>query len=174
MNQEQILIEGVSNALVQEGVLSREDALALQKAFSETEVERFEEFLLAEDVVEKQDLLNALQHFYQLDAIDVVGMLFDHDMLRKFPLDVMVRVGFIPYQQDGDVLEVIAARPQDSELLDIIGSYVSYDIVFSVGLYRDICDAAKEFYDESVAVVHEDDIEEAAEEEAQEVVQEEE
>jgi hypothetical protein len=114
----------------------------------------------------------ALTKYYQLEAIDVVGMLFDHNLLRKFPLDVMVRVGFIPHQQDGDVLEVIAARPQDSELLDIIGAYVSYDIVFTVGLYRDICDAAKEFYDESVAVVHEDDV--AAEEIAEEEVRQEE
>lgn len=160
MDYEQQLIDRITKVLVQLNHLSTTDATALHEAFRESEVERFEEFLLDEDVVSKEDLLAALEIYYKLPAIDVVGILFEHNLIIKFPKEIMLSHGFIPYQQDGDILQVIAARPQDAELPEIISEYVSYETVFMVGIYRDICDAAKEFHDQALTLVEEDEDEE--------------
>ena len=160
MDYEQHLIDGIIKVLVQLNHLSHEDAQALHDAFRKSEVERFEEFLLDEDIVSKEDLLPCLQVYYKLPAIDVVGVLFEHDLIIKFPKEIMLRNGFIPYQRDGDILQVIAARPQDTDLQEIISEYVSYETVFMVGIYRDICDAAKEFHDQALTAIEEDEEEE--------------
>jgi hypothetical protein len=160
MNYEQQLIDGITKVLVQLNYLSTEDARALHEAFDKSEVERFEEFLLDEDVVNKEDLLKCLQIYYQLPAIDVVGILFEHNLVIKFPTEVMLNAGFIPYQRDGDIVQIISARPQDADLQEIISNYVSYESVFMVGIYRDICDAVKEFHDEALTTIEEDEDEE--------------
>lgn len=174
MDYEQQLIDGITKVLVQLNYLSTEDAHALHEAFKRSEVERFEEFLLDEDVVNKEDLLKCLQIYYKLPAIDVVGILFEHNLIVKFPTEIMLNAGFIPYQRDGDILQVIAARPQDAELPEIISEYVSYESVFMVGIYRDICDAVKEFHDQALTTIEEDEQEEdELREAAEEVVEEE-
>ena len=160
MDYEQQLIDGITKVLVQLNYLSIEDAHALHEAFRKSEVERFEEFLLDEDVVDKANLLKCLQIYYKLPAIDVVGILFEHDLIIKFPKEVMLNFGFIPYQRDGDILQIIAARPQDPNLPEIISGYVSYETVFMVGICRDICDAAKEFHDSALTIIEEDEEEE--------------
>lgn len=157
MNYEQRLIAGITEALVAQGELAANEVVGLEEAFRATNVERFEEFLLDENIVSKQALLQAVQQYYQLTAIDVTGLLLEHSLVTKFPKELMLNYGFVPYQQDGDLLQVIAARPFDEELPDVIGTIVTYDVVFLVGIYRDIADAVKEFYDEAVTIVHEDD-----------------
>lgn len=157
MNRDQYFIDELGNILVTLGALQKQDVKALDSAFRATDRERFEEFLVDEDVVGKDDILKALQVYYQLPAIDVVGILFDHALLINFPKAEMLNFGFIPFIQDGETLQVIASIPTNSDLLEVIGHYVNNDIVFRVGLYRDICDAVKEFYDESVATLPDDD-----------------
>jgi len=169
---EYAMIKGMNEILIARKLIAAIDVQALQEAFNHSEVERYEEFLLDEEVVVKADLLNVLEKYYQMPAVDVVGMLLDHDLVIKFPKDVMLRMGFVPYQQDGDILQVIAARPHDAELLAVIGESVSYDVVFMVGFYRDICDAVKEFYDSSIASFIGDDVEEEEEELDDEVIDE--
>lgn len=174
MDYEQQLIDGITKVLVQLNYLTTEDAHALHEAFNKSDVERFEEFLLDEDVVNKEDLLKCLQIYYKLPAIDVVGILFEHDLIIKFPKEAMLNAGFIPYQRDGDIVQIIAARPQDAELPEVISAFVSYESVFMVGIYRDICDAAKEFHDEALTIVEEDELEEQDIDDALEEVVEEE
>lgn len=173
MDYEQRLIDGITHVLVQLNHLTTEDARALHEAFRASEVERFEEFLLDEDIVSKADLLTCLQIYYKLPAIDVTGILFEHNLVIKFPIEIMLNNGFIPYQREGDILQVIAARPQDIELPETISEYVSYETVFMVGIYRDICDAAKEFHDQAVTSVEDEDHEDELREEAEEVIDEE-
>jgi len=157
MDRELLMIDGLNRVLIAQGSITQNDAVDMHEAFKASEIERYEEFLADEEVVSKADLLKALQTYYELPALDVVGLLLDHDLVTKFPKEIMLENGFVPYQQDGDVLQVIAARPADADLLEVIGEYVSYDVVFLVGLHRDICDAVKEFYDESLTVVHEEE-----------------
>lgn len=151
------LIKGLGEILVATKALTRADLEALTHTFAQREMVRFEEFLLDEGLVSKQALLTALETYYKLPAVDVAGIFFDHHLVTSFPKDVMLRKGFIPYERDGDVLEVIVADPQDEALLSVIGSHVSYDIVIVVGIYREICDAIKEYYDEALTVSNQDD-----------------
>ena len=50
---------------------------------------------------------------------------------------------------DGNILSVVASKPDKPGLESAIREYISYDVVFRVGLRRDICDTVKEFYDKS-------------------------
>ena len=59
------------------------------------------------------------------------------------------RLGVIPYSPDENMLIVIVAQPDDSDLPLELGKFISYDLRFKVGLRRDIGDAISEYYDES-------------------------
>lgn len=152
IDQDALFITEFSTLLEKRGALKKQDAAALQQAFKKSSALSLEEFLLEEDLVSKEELIDALGAYYNLPALDVIGIFFDHHLVRMFPKDVMLRNGFIPYERDGDVLMVIAAKPNHPELAEIIGKFVSYDVTFMVGIFRDICDMVKEFYDESIEV----------------------
>ncbi|MCL5875595.1 MAG: hypothetical protein M1114_03925 [Candidatus Dependentiae bacterium] len=144
------VIDALCDILDRNKALKHYDAQALKKAFRERTDLIFEDFLLEEGIVDKEDLLNALAEYYQVPAIDAMGILFDHHLVTMFPKDVMLRNLFIPYDREEDVLLVIAVHPQDPDLPELIGKFVSYDVTFLVGLARDISDSVKEFYDESL------------------------
>lgn len=150
--QDALFIDGLTAILIEKKALTHKSAADLRKAFAERSALAFEEFLLDEELVTKENLIEALAEYYNLPAMDVMGVFFDHHLVKMFPKDVMLRNGFIPYDRDGDVLIVVAARPNDPQLPEIIGKFVSYDVTFMVGYYRDICDMVKEFYDESIEV----------------------
>jgi hypothetical protein len=148
--QDSTFIDSVCAILVKHDALKNKDASDLKKSFEAHSALYFEDFLLEEELVEKEALLRALSELYGLPALDVVGVFFDHHLVTMFPKDVMLRNGFIPYERDGDVLLVVAARPNSPKLPEIIGKFVSYDVTFLAGIYRDICDMVKEFYDASI------------------------
>jgi hypothetical protein len=160
MDRDQHILDGITKVLVARKALQQHDVQPLHDAFRASAIERFEEFLVEEEVVTKEQLLAALQEYYQLPAIDVVGLLLSHELVIKFPKDLMLNHGFVPYQLDGDILQVIAARPNDADLSEIMVPFIGQDVVFAVGIYSDICDAVKEFYDPSITSLHEVDIDE--------------
>lgn len=149
-NRDQEFIDGFCAILVKNGALKNRDAKDLQTEFERSTAIYFEDFLLEEDLVTKEDMLQALSEYYQMPAIDVIGVFFDHHLVRMFPKDLMIRDGFIPFDREGDILTVIAARPRHPALPQVIGDYVSYDVAFMVGIYFDITDQVEEFYDQSI------------------------
>lgn len=159
-NHDSAFIHALCALLAKNKALKNNDAQALEKAFENSTAIYFEDFLIETDLVSKEDVLNALSEYYQMPAIDVTGIFFDHHLVTMFPKDVMIRNGFIPYERDGsisdpddnsgNILIVVAARPRHPELPEIIGKFVSYDVTFMAGLYRDICDQVDDFYDESI------------------------
>lgn len=132
-------------------VLPEQRAKTLCKLFERAQQETFDNFVVEEGFVEKDDLLKALSRYYNVPSFDVRGHFFEHHLVRMFPKDVMLRRGFIPLMQDGPTMVIVAANPADSELPEIVGEYVSYDITFVVGLQNDIDNAVKEFYDLSIS-----------------------
>lgn len=150
MKKQESFVEALSNILRKQNVLTPDSANAVKKAFKDGSKASFDTFLLGEGLVSRSALLNALSEYYHVPAFDVVGYFFDHDMLRKFPKDFLVRNLIIPLEQDQNMLTVVAGDPNDPELLPKIGKIVSYDIQFLVGLDQDIIDAIEEFYDESL------------------------
>lgn len=141
-------VEGLMKVLVDQKVVNETEAAAIVKSFYDSDAYEFDAFLVEEGLVSVAKMLNALEVYYTVPSFDVVGYFFDANLLHKFPKQLMIQYGFIPAEDDdGNIMVVVAADPANSDLLMEIGKYVSYDIQFKVGLYSDILDAIKEFYD---------------------------
>ncbi|MGE0010575.1 MAG: hypothetical protein AB7F19_01260 [Candidatus Babeliales bacterium] len=153
MKQGETFVEGLTRILMLHNVIKEDEAQALVKGFKESGKANFDQFLLDEGLVSRTDLLNALSTYYNVPSFDVLGHFFDHQALHMFPKDFLHRNVIIPLEHDDNIMLMIAGNPQDPELLPRIGEYVSYDIVFNVGLDQDITDAISEFYDKSPADV---------------------
>lgn len=153
MKRGETFVEGLTRILMLHNVIKEDEAKAMAKAFKDTAQGNFDQFLLDEGLISRTDLLNALSTYYNVPAFDVLGFFFETQMLHMFPKDFLLRNVIIPLEHDDNIMVIIAANPQDPELLPMIGKQVSYDIVFNVGLEHDICDAIKEYYDTSPAEV---------------------
>ena len=140
---------GFLAVLVELKYVTAEDAVKLLEAYHESDVDQFDDFLLSEGIVEQEHLLEALSHYYQVPSLDVVGYFFETHLLHMFPKDMLLRNEIIQMQVDENMMIMVAANPNNSELLFEIGENVSYDIRFYVGIARDICDAVKEYYDKA-------------------------
>lgn len=165
MQYNEAFIDELIKILNRNKALKTHDATTLKRLFGKRSDVAFEEFLIDEDIVEKEDLLTALGEYYNVPSFDVEGAYFEHQLIKMFPKDIMLRYTFIPYEKEGDILMVVAATPDDPELPDIIGRYVSYDVQFMAGYFEDIIDQVEDVYDEPVTDEEEDeDIREEKEE----------
>ena len=144
------IVQALCKIFEKNGVLRHFDAESLEKSFKDRSEITFEDFLLEEGIVTKEELLHALSEFYEKPSLDVEGEFFDHHLVVMFPKDEMLRNLFIPYMRDGDVLQVVANNPNNNTLSEIIGRYVSYDVTYMVGIARDISDMVEEYYDPSI------------------------
>lgn len=142
-------VQDIAALLVKHKVFSQAEANAAIRDFEGKSKEIFDSFLLREGLVERNDLLRILSEYYQVPSFDAVGYLFDSFLLHKFPKDFLLRNAIIPVDVDENMLIVLASKPDDPELEEMIGEYVSYGLEFMVGIKRDICDAVKEFYDKA-------------------------
>ena len=148
--------QSLSEILERHKVVSKDEVLAMQKAFEKSEKEQFDEFLLEEGLVDESNLLRALGEHYQVPSFDVVGYFFDHNLLMKFSKGFLLREAIAPVEVENNILSIVASDPNKEGLESSIREYVSYDIVFMVGFKRDICDAVKEFYDKAPTEVRQD------------------
>lgn len=146
------LVDGLSAILMNHNQISPAEMNDLHSSFNHHDELMFEDFLLDEGLVERDDLLRALSEYHQVPYCDVVGTFFDHHFLTLLPKEVLLEHLMIPYyrEDDTDILWVVAADPSDPHLRVVLGQYVSHDITFMVGLPQDIRDAIREFYDESI------------------------
>ena len=146
----------LTHILLKNKVVSDKEAYNLQKLFQESSKENFDDFLLEQGLASKEDLLKALSQLYKVPAVDVDGYFFQTFLLHKFPKDILHRYAFIPMEADDDIMSVVASEPDDPRLLPLIGNFVSYDIVFRVGIRLDITDAISEYYDNAITEVPQD------------------
>lgn len=158
MKNQDTFTQGLINQLIKQKTIASSEGLLLEKSFKESSKEAFDDFLLEEGLVEKEDLLKALSTYYQVPFFDVKGYFFNHLLLQEFPKDVLLRNALIPVEEiDENMLLMVASEPNDQQLLVEIGNCASYDIQFNVGLRLDICDAVKEFYERSLTDIKNDD-----------------
>ncbi|MCL5436682.1 MAG: hypothetical protein M1549_02290 [Candidatus Dependentiae bacterium] len=163
------VLEGLVRILSAKGIMQSKDAATLQREFENHAAQYVEDFLLEEGLVDKEQLLEALQEFYGVQAVDVLGAIFDHSLLKMFPKDVLLRTCCIPYYRDANILFVIATNPTNDELDAKLREFVSYDIEFFVGLPRHIDMMIKDFYQDSLyRIDYEENIDRAAEDEEEE------
>lgn len=137
---------GLINILVRNEVIKAEEAEGLQKEFGKSDQVQFDDFLLGEGIVPKDDLLTALADYYQVPFLDPRGYFFDHNLLVKFPQDFLVRNGIIPMEVDENIMIMLANDPRKEGLEEAIRNFVSYDIEFWVGMRQPIIDSIREYY----------------------------
>lgn len=144
-------VEALCKIFEKNNVISHQQSVDLQKNFKNRSDVAFEDFLLEEELIEKEDILKALSEYYQVPLMDPIGYFFDHYLVVKFPKDFLLRNVVIPIEViDDAILMVLANNPDDEELLPALGRYISYDIEFRVGLASEIIDSIEEFYDKSL------------------------
>jgi len=163
VHHKETFAQELCDILVKHGVIKEQESDAMHRAFKESEKEQFDDFLLEEGLVEEEPLLKALGEYFQIEAIDVRGIFFDHLLVRNFPKEFLVENRVIPWQLDANMLIVIASNPADPELATKINSYVSPDIQFRVGIGLTIIDAIREYYDASVTEMEDDQYTDEAE-----------
>lgn len=150
--RDELYIKKLTEILIQLKTINVQDGHDLFESFKHSEHEQFDDFLLDQGLVDKYDLLQALSRLYQVPYMDVTGYFFDTMLLHQFPRDFLLHYALIPYEQDENMLLMVAADPSDPELLAKIGEHASYDIIFNVGIYTDIVDAIREYYEDSLTV----------------------
>lgn len=121
-----------------------------QAESSDADFDDFDQYLVDEGLVEKEDVLKALSAYYEVPDVDLEGELIDDELLRNFPKDFLVRNEIIPIMLEEDFLTVAASHPDNENLLSGIGKYVNTDIEFQVALAQDIIDAVEQYYDKSL------------------------
>ena len=143
--------------LVKLKFITAEDAVKLLAAYHESDVDQFDEFLLSEGILDQENLLEALSEYYQVPSFDATGYFFERHLLHMFPKEMLLRNEIIPMQVDENMMIMVAAKPDNPDLLFEIGETVSYDIRFYVGVAQNIRDAVEEYYDKADTEVEEDE-----------------
>lgn len=141
-------VEKLVSILIRQESVNQKEAESMKKDFYNRSKEAFDFFLIDGGLVSKENVLKALSEYYEVPAVDVVGIFFDHDLVRNFPKDVLLEYTFIPREIDQDILIVVANDPADPKVLDKVEEFTSYTAEFQVGLKQDITDSIREFYDE--------------------------
>jgi len=151
-------VEALSRIFEKNKVISHQQSIDLQKSFLSRSDLAFEDFLLEEGLIEKEDILKALSDYYAVPSMDPIGYFFDHYLVVKFPKGFLLRNLIIPIEViDDAILMVLASDPADEDLLPLLGAYVSYDIEFRVGIASEIVETIEEFYDASLTDLELDD-----------------
>lgn len=149
------LAQALADILVKQGAVSQAESASMHKLFVDSAKEAFDDFLLEEGLVTEEPLLKALSEYYQVPYNDVLGQFFNHQLLTLFPKGFLLREAVIPMALEEDILTVVASEPSD-RLRARLDEFIDFAVEFHVGLRRDITDAVKEFYDESLTQVPED------------------
>ncbi len=144
------LLERLVCALEKRDVLEPQDLEVLCQEFEQHEALSVQDFLLETGLVEKEELLGALEEVFGVKAIDVLGTMFDHTLIQSFPKGLLLRNNVIPYLQDGMVITVIAGNPEDEDIEERLREHVSNDIEFFVGIPQHIDIMIKDFYQDEL------------------------
>lgn len=158
MEKKEDFVEAICSILEKNKALSHGDAQALKKSFQGRSQITFDDFLLEEGIVEREDLLNALSTYYEVPWMDPIGYFFDHYLLTKFPKDFLLRNLMLPLEiVDESILVVVANNPLDPNLPIGSEKYLPCELQFMVGIASEIVESIEEFYDKSLTDIPRDD-----------------
>jgi hypothetical protein len=150
-------VEKLTDIFVAQAMASEKEASALRRSFKESGKEQFVDFLIEEGLMQPVRILEALSIYYEVPFVDATDTFFETHLLHMFPKDFLLQHAVIPLEVDQNTMFVIASEPDEDGLESAMREFVSYDIEFYAGIRLDICDAVKEFYDESVTEIGEDE-----------------
>jgi type IV pilus assembly protein PilB len=170
MRNKETFAQELSDILIKQRIVSPEVARQIQESYGRSSIDEFDDFLLEEGLVAKEDVLKALSDYYKVPAIDVSGKFFDRLLLQNFPKEFLVRNVIIPLEEENeDMFMVVAADPARPGLEAAIREFANADVSFLVGIRQDIIDAIREYYDKADTedAHHIEDSYDGAEQEAQ-------
>ncbi len=156
MPRGQTFVEGIVKILVERDIITEKMAQGLTEGFKNSSKAQFDDFLLEEGLVAREDILMALSQYYKVPSFDVTGYFFYHTLLQKFPKNFLVRHAIIPLAVEGDMLMMVASNPNLPGLESLVRKYVSWDINFMVGIKPDIVSQTRDYYDKSIAALPKD------------------
>ena len=168
MESSKEFIAALTKILIQNKAIPEKDADLVIKEFEGYSKGAFDEFLLREGLVSKEDLLVALGQYYHVPAVDVRGYFFDPGLIRAFPEDLLLHYAVVPLEVDQSIMTVVAAQPNISGLAGKLEGYGTYVIEFRVGLYQYIIDIIREYHEEEIPI----DEQHLDEDEARELIEE--
>ncbi|MFI5333530.1 MAG: hypothetical protein ACHQVS_05525, partial [Candidatus Babeliales bacterium] len=150
MRKKETFAQELSDILIKQRVVSAEVARQIQDSYGRSSIDEFDDFLLEEGLVAKEDILKALSDYYKVPAFDVGGKFFDRLLLQNFPKEFLIRNVVIPREEENeDMLMVVAADPQRPGLEAAMREFANTDISFLVGIRQDIIDAVNEYYEKA-------------------------
>ncbi len=151
-------IDVLSQVLIHHNITTLEKTQEWQKTFATSSIDEFDSFLLDRGLVNADDMLAALSAYYHVPSYDVADHFFETHLLHEFPLDFLVRNAIIPLEIENHThLVVVASEPEREGLESEIRNFVDYDVVYFVGIRRDIVDAVREYYDTALTEVEPDE-----------------
>ena len=142
-------LHSICAILAKNKVISKQEAFDLEKAFKESAHDHFDNFLLTENIVSRADLLTALSEYYEVPAFDVVGHIFNHNLVKEFPQEFLFNHAIIPLERDENMLFMVINNPHNEAVLSELAEYVSDEVNFVVGIEQDIMDAIENYYESS-------------------------
>lgn len=154
-------VNGFLDILKKQKSIGDKEFDSLKKDFAGRSQDTLVYFLIDQGMVPKNEVLSALSKYFQVPSFDVSGYMFDHNLVASFDEDLMTSQCFIPLNESDDILVVITDNPDSSGLDELILENTDAEVVFYVGIKRDILDAIQEFYEVAVT---EDEIEDEEEE----------
>lgn len=151
--KEKSFVELLCDILASEKAITIEQRDSLISAFKGKSRLEFENFLLQEGFVARNELLDALAMVYAVPAFDASGYFFEHRLVTTIPKELLVSAGFIPLSVEDDaILLVVASVPNDERISEICALYTPWDVRALVGLNQDIVDAIEEYYDDALTI----------------------
>ncbi len=150
MAKHDTFVDKLSEILLKNKVITAADAKVYRQQFESSDHDSFDDFLISEGLISKENLLTALSAYYQVPSVDVDGYYIDDELIRNFPKDFLIANEVIPLEMEDDFLVVAAADPSDPDLISKFGKLTSEDIQFQVSIAQDIIDAVEEYYDRSL------------------------
>jgi hypothetical protein len=117
-------VEGLTDILVKLDMLPVEERVPTEEAFKHSGLDSFDDFLLEEGLIDREDLLRALSVFFQVPPFNVVGYFFETHLLHMFPKGFLLRNAIIPREVDENIMIMVASEPNVPDLLSAIGACV--------------------------------------------------
>ena len=150
MSSDKNFVTSMAAILAEHKIMSAKEAQSLVLNFSNQSDITFDEFVISQGLVSKEDMLNVLSEYYQVPAVDVRGLFFDIGLVKSMPKEFLLHYGILPMEVDQDIMTVVAYRPDIPGLESKLEEYGSYVIEFRVGLWSDIVDVINECYEEPI------------------------
>ena len=164
---QQNIIDGLMVILRGHGHIGLDEAIDIKGEFERSDTERFEDYLIEQEIVDREQLLQAMGQFYNVRPFDVMGAIFDPHLVTMFPQDFLILHCCIPYEKENDIMIIIAGDPTNENLDEALNQFVSYDFQYYVGIPGDIDMMINEFSQREVYQLDADDVVDIAERETE-------